>query len=348
MLLKKINKILSRLLSNTLIKWILIPVILLLLWFLLSLSYSSYRSFTVLQFPQNKDKLNNFEGKQILKGQSITGAFTARENNLGIIAVKFGKLPQVDSDTEDTIQFRVKEMGKANWYYENEYTGLQFNSNSYFPFGFKPIDNSRGKIYQFEITSLKAKNYNAIRLATEDPLYLTKYKFSKNELFNNRTFLKEFMVKKVQTFFSDVNILLSSSVFLLPLIFYLTLLTIPSFLKMADYQSREFSMRNLIFKRKSFAYLVVILIFADFIFMKSLFTGFILGLLGFWLIAIYINKLNSGKTFLLAFLVIITSLLGTYLNDFISIDIASAFAYMLLVIGLIQNIFEYRKIYFFK
>ena len=108
-LIKKLFKTLDNLISNKIIKWIIIPCILLLLWFSLSLTYSSYKSFTVLQYPQNQDKNNTFFEKKLLKGQKLIGKFEAKENNLGIVAVKFGNVPRVEFEKEDTIVFRIKE-----------------------------------------------------------------------------------------------------------------------------------------------------------------------------------------------------------------------------------------------
>lgn len=348
-LIKKLFKTLDNLISNKIIKWIIIPCILLLLWFSLSLTYSSYKSFTVLQYPQNQDKNNTFFEKKLLKGQKLIGKFEAKENNLGIVAVKFGNVPRVEFEKEDTIVFRIKEEDQIARFYENKYRSGQVKPNEYFPFGFKPVANSKGKTYEFEIVSLSGNKFNLIETKNVNPIYKTKYKFSKNEIFRNRQSVTEFAVKKILTFFTDYDTLLSSSVFLLPFVFYLIWMIIVG--KMVMHNSVSFNLKGgkkiaiRVLNRELFAFLVLTLIFSDIIFFEDLITGFMLGLLGFWVIAIYVNSFKSQVTFILTFIIISLSVFSIYFNWIISIDKASTFAFMFIVIGLLQNLLEHKSTY---
>lgn len=67
-----------------------------------------------------------------------------------------------------------------------------------------------------------------------------------------------------------------------------------------------------------------------------------LGFLGFWIYAIYLNKFKSKVTFTLAFIIISLSVFSIYFNWIISVNKASTFAYLLIIIGLLQNLLEYK------
>ncbi len=347
-LIKNIFKIIDNLISNKIIKWIIIPCILLLLWFSLSLTYSSYKSFTVLQYPKNQDAKNNFFDKKVLSGQKLIGEFIAKEDNLGIVAVRFGNVPKVDFDKEDTIVFRIKEENQITWPYENKYRSGQIKPNSYFPFGFKQIKNSKGKTYVFEIVSINGNIHNALETKNTNPIYLSKYKFSKIEIFRDWRSVTEFLIKKIRTFFTGNDTLISSSVFLLPFIFYLIWIIIVR--KIVEYNSVSFHLKGekqiakIIFNKKLFTFSVFTLIFSDIIFFKDLITGFVLGLLGFWILAIYLNNFKNKVTFMIAFVIISLSVFSIYFNLTISVNKASTFAFMFIIIGLLQSLFEYKTI----
>ena len=125
---KKLFKIFDSLIQNRTIKWVIIPCILLLLWFSLSLIYSTYKSFTVLQYNHNRDKNNNFPIGKIFKNQKIIGEFTGEENNLGIVSVRLG-ISIHNLENADRLVFHIREKGKNSWYYETIYdSGFLINS----------------------------------------------------------------------------------------------------------------------------------------------------------------------------------------------------------------------------
>ena len=207
-LTKKITRLALKIYSNKYVKWILIPGLLLLLWISLSLFYSSYRSFSVLQFGHDVDISNNFGERKLLKNEKIQGIFEAKENYLGIISVRFGDVQRVDFEDEDVIIFRIREVGK-DWLYENRYRTGSFVSNQYFPFGFKQIENSKGKVYEFELISLNGDVSNSVETKNTNPIYFSKYKFPKNEVLRDGDSFIKFMSKKLITF---VSILIISEI----------------------------------------------------------------------------------------------------------------------------------------
>ena len=83
--------------------------------------------------------------------------------------------------------------------------------------------------------------------------------------------------------------------------------------------------------------------FIDIIFFEDLITGFMLGILGFWIFVIYLNNFKSQVTFILSFISILLSVLSIYFNWGIPVDKASTYAFMFISIGLIQILFEYKS-----
>lgn len=328
---KEKNSIFTKFIPRTLVKWVMIPLLLLFLWLALSVFYSSYQSLTVLQYAHNLSSQDNFNVKKLYKNKSITGTFKAQENHLGIIAIRFGDIPKVDYNKEDVVIFRLKEVGSTKWLYENKYRSGAITPDEYFPMGFSQVDNSYGKTYKFEITSTTGNNVNAIQISQQDPVYITKYKFSKSEIFGSFKSIIIFILKKLTTFFTNYELVLASTVFLLPFIFYMlwVLFIFKTYRKVGG--------------RKVFQFIVAVLILSDVIFYSLINTGLMLGLLGLWLISIHLNKTKSSVSFIIAFFLICISILGIYFGANISINKACTFAYLFIVIGFIQNIFEYKN-----
>ncbi len=329
----KVSKYFNKIISSKTVKWIVIPCVLVLLWISLSLFYSSYRSFTVLQYAHSQDKDNHSRGGKLLKGKRLTGVFEARENYLGIVAVRFGDVSKLDFDKEDLILFKIKERGQDNWLYQNMYRSGSFTSGQYFPFGFAEIKNSKGKRYEFEITSLRGNVDNSLETKLVNPIYLTKYKFPKDIAFKNLSSTISFMSKKLITFFTNIDSLLSSTVFILPLVFYYVWILLPMKVIKNTYKTDG---------KKIFGVLVVILLLSDVVLYDFINTGLMLGLLGLWCLCVYLNKLRSSLTFALAFLLICISMFSIYFGLGVSVDKASAFAYLFFLTGLFQIVGEYR------
>lgn len=331
--------------GRRIIKWVLIPCLLLLLWVFFGVIYSSYKSFTVIQYPYYKDQNNNFSNEWLLKGKKISAAFVAKEDNLGIVELRLGNVPTVDYEVEDVITFKLKEKGDKAWLYENTYKSGAMDSNSFYPFGFEPIKDSKGKTYVFEIQSQNGTASNAIRTGRSNLAYFSKYKFTKDEVFSNNTDLLEFVYKKIFTFFTNIDALLSSSVFLLPFSFYIAWKSFgkkgPS--RNALFSSSRSKIKGRVIERNLFTIIVLVLIFADIFFSEGLTNGFMLGLLGLWIINIYLTGVTSKVTFTLAFIIITLSVISIYFHWSIFIDKSSAFGYFLIVIGFVQSMVEIRK-----
>jgi hypothetical protein len=308
--------------------------------------YTSYKSFTVIEYPHYENRNNNLIDKKLLKGKKLIGEFSAEENNLAIISLRFGRIPVVNFAKEDILTFKIKEKGQPNWISENRFRSGIMESYSFFPFGFEPIKDSENKTYVFEVTSLKGTPSNAVTTHRTNPIFISKYKYTKNEIVSSINSITKFLFVKIFTFLINFDALLSSSVFLIPFVF--TLLSFVSgkrgFLGNVLFSSKQNKRVNTkIIERNLFTVVVLSLIFFDLLFFENLITGLMLGLLGFWVINIYLNHLSSKATFILAFAILVISLVSMYLDWAILIAKSSAFAYFLVLIGFVQSVFESRR-----
>lgn len=332
---KKNSKRLLLFFSNKYFKWVFVPLVLFMFWIVFSLTYSSYKSFTVLQYAHNQDSDNNFQKKRLFMNEKLTGRFKANENNLGIISIRIGDVPRVSFEDEDELIFRIKEHKGGHIIYESKYRSGSFNSRDYFPFGFVPINNSKGIEYDFEIISLKGTELNSIEIKNTNPIYISKYKFSKSEIFKNRESVINFLGKKSFTFINNFDALASSIVFLLPLIFYLIWIALPL--------SNWIERKGGVTRRRIFTLFSCLLIILEISFYEFAIIGFTLGFLGLWIFTIYINKLKSETTLYLSFLLLLLSLLSVYFKLDINVNKASSFAYYLFLIGFVQILLEHKN-----
>jgi hypothetical protein len=155
---------------------------------------------------------------QLTQGQKIVGRFTAKENNLGQLAVRFtGNY----KEPSDRIVFRFKPENHHQWYYQAEYNTDQFQNNQLFPFGFPLIEQSKGQSYIFEIESLSGSTESGqIGISKENPPFTSRYTFSPRSVIAISTFL----IKKTFNILSNSDFLATSFIFIIPILFYLALI----------------------------------------------------------------------------------------------------------------------------
>jgi hypothetical protein len=156
-------------------------------------SGAQYNGITVLTQEKQWINLNPKSATELLANNKISESFTAQDDNLGIIAIPFDAH---NRSINDRIIFRIKENGSKSWYFQNTYNADQFQTNVPFPFGFPIIKNSRNKAYTFQIESLAGTSTDSISISKTNPYFLTKYKFSKEDLIKNPVKLFQFLVAK--------------------------------------------------------------------------------------------------------------------------------------------------------
>lgn len=316
----------KKILSNKFIAYILIPLVLVLFWLISSLLFNKQISFSVLEYGENNPP-QSVSGK-LLKGEKISGNFIAKENNLGIIIVRFNRYVKPDYRGEDVLSFKLKENNAKDWYYFNNYRSGLVESQLLFPFGFPVIDNSKGKEYHFEIESLFGNATNALEISKDMPVLITAYQIPRNEITGSKLRLISFIFKKTLNSLASFDFLLSSIIFLLPLLFYVLW---------------KFILKKSALSRKIFSFAVILLIFFDIFLIKEVYIGILLGLIIGLIYAIKSNRFKSYFTFKwVVFLIFFWAIL-IYLNISNFSNKLNIWVFTFLVIGVGQMLLEEKR-----
>lgn len=339
---EKINKQKLGFLLNKFIKFIIIPLSLLFLWFGLTFLYIIHldTAFSLLSYNLPKTVFTHLPQGKLEKGNYISGEFMAQENNLGILSLRFETFFRPAYLNEDTLVFRIKEKGAKNWYYKNEYRDGLVYDVPFFPFGFPIISNSKDKTYEFKITSLQGDNSNSVAMSERWQNIAAKYKFTKHELLQNKVALLQFSVKKFINSLQTIDVLFSSLIYLLPLFFYLMFL--PPLEKYLEKPLVFIGQR----KKLQIVFFDTILLGAALIdgFYLRLGNDFVYLLIPILWIAVQRHfKFNSRKTFIIA---IIFLLVPPVFLQFKLGQIAenmAVWAYLFLVAGTIQAMIELKS-----
>jgi hypothetical protein len=322
------NKNFSTNIFIKLLVFVLIPLGLLIFWVAASLAFNNKISFSVLEYAEDNSSIAKAPVETILKGNKIWGTFKASEENLGLVLLKFNNYVKPDYSSEDVLSFSIKQVGQKDWYYSGRYRSGAFEHQSYFPFGFTPIANSKNKFYQFELTSLNGNSSNALTLSKNSPVLITAYQFSKKEIFQSKSFLIRFITEKIATSFTDLDFVLSSVLYLLPLLLYLLWIIN---LKQKTYLKRYLSLVTLLF------------IVIDVFILKNIYLGVLLGLIISWIITVKLKRLESKVSFIIAFALLFIWIVSMFIHlDFYSNKL-NVWVYAFLIIGVFQAVVEERS-----
>ncbi len=147
------------------------------------------------------NQFNKITKNDLLIGDSVSGEFTAKHNNLGIISAKFNTHLRINNDY---LQFSIKEKGQKDWYYSNKYKADQFQNNKYFPFGFPQINNSKGKVFEIDIRSVSGTITDSVSIIPGSH-FLSKFSFSKAYLLQNKKEIPSFLFFKIISFVNHLN-----------------------------------------------------------------------------------------------------------------------------------------------
>lgn len=319
-------------------KWVVMPVLLFLFWMILSyINLYQNLGITILTYNHAAKEIVTKSYSELLKGQKIIGEFRAKDNNLGIVAVRFNTYFRIN---EDTVLFRIKNKKDKSWYYEYHYTTPQFQPNQYFTFGFPIIPDSEGNIYDFEIESTMGEHENAVALSPIEPIFETKYQYSKDLIVNDikhpgnffqsnntKSYAGDFLIRKTKNSFSNSDFSISFIVYALPLLLYIIWL---------------------FFFEKFLAdkyYLATLPLFAMIVIALANFTRNDTAVLGFtllWGTLALVYHLRSNISFVLAICFLIVSIILLYTSQETISKNFTMWGYMLLVVGVAQEIFELK------
>ena len=184
----------------------------------MSLMFNPSAAATVITYNHGKEELVKWSKKELLKGQSITGEFKAKENYLGILSFRFHTFERIN---DDFVFFKIKQHGQKSWFYKNLYKVDQFQPDDFFTFGFPIISNSENKTFDFSIQSTAGKKGDAIAASDMNPVFATKYQFPKGLIIRDPAFGIGFLIKKTVASLLDVGFYSAFFVFSIPIIFYL-------------------------------------------------------------------------------------------------------------------------------
>jgi len=310
-----------KLLFIRLIKWILVPTLLVGLWIVLSLVRNSAVPFSVLLYDSKVINTSANYNNKLIKGLVVKGEFIAKQNNLGAITISFAPMDKVRYDEEDDLYFRIKEVGRDGWYYQNKYKSGLIQENPDLPFGFPSILNSKNKLFQFEIISLNGNSKNAVSLDKNSPDLTAVYQFPMGGIRENKMMFANFLFEKMINMFSVGNYFVSSFIYLLPLIAYLYFISK--------------------FKRKYS--LVVFLVLFDCFFIAGVYDWIFWAITILWTISVWKLKLTSHLSFKLALsLLVISFFFQLFTQQSIAVKTA-LWSYMFLAIAVIGELVKSRK-----
>lgn len=334
--------------NHSAIKTIIIPMILILfgivlIW--LHLIFSPY-SYTVTISPHS-ESMEKLLGRPLLASQKFNSSVVAKENHLGIVTVRF-YLDRLK--VRNTLAFRIKEKGAADWYYENQYDTRQFYTLPFYPFGFPPIDNSKGKEYEFEIESLDGSPKNSVYISTVEPNLVLSYQYSKEELLNNHELLLYYSIHKIQNAVLYMDMGFAILVYFIPFLFYILWhVELKKFVHLKKTNDRyggiqmNIMSRILHIKTASIFHIVLLIVtFTDVFYIRMYYDLVIVVLFAMWVGVTKMNKFQSNYLYMLAIMFLgITSIANIF-----SITVAgkaAVWAFMFLILGVGGDIYEIMK-----
>ncbi len=296
--------------------------------FLMGLGLATYNTlsltngFSVLTFVDHPGISKNTSGDEILTGQKVKGVIQASENYLGTIELYIDTFNRIN---DDVIVFRIREKGIEKWYYENIYYTKQITSLQFFPFGFPTIPESKNKLYEYEIESLKGTHGNAIGTNYLNPEIITRYQYPKQSITASGRNLLSFTQIRVKNALQNVDFIIDILIYFLPSLYFFVWF----------------------FSKKRYPSLTVILILIivyDIFFMKSQRGIVFIILIGLWMCHTYVSKFISKIPVLFALALLGLSLTLSLLDQKLLAEKSAVWEYMFLVAAVVSNIFEPKSI----
>lgn len=137
---------------------------------------------------------NHPVGSAIQDGGGVRGEFTAPNNYLGLLTIRF--------DNKDIIEtkstFRIKEKGSDTWYHSSSIDAIQYNIKPLYTFGLPVIVDSKDKLYEFEVMLPDyVRGEPSLSLSTISPVITSQYAFPGKILIQNRGVLIDFVKQKL-------------------------------------------------------------------------------------------------------------------------------------------------------
>ncbi|MCL4208684.1 hypothetical protein KJZ63_03580 [Patescibacteria group bacterium] len=334
--------------DNVLLKWLIIPLLLILSWFSLSIAYLTTSDFSSsvisynhrgeTQIPQEQTKIGSTEW---------SGQFKAKDNYLGIVSIDFA---HTQKPIFDQISFMIKEKGANQWHEVNAYDARQFYFLSQFPFGFKVIEDSKDKIYEFKFVSQSGNQQYKSSFDKLNPIVISKYQYPKKLLISDPLFLSTFLYKKIVYSLSIEEYQNVILLFALPFILYMNLISlielrvikkkhIDLFLNSS---ATIFVRKQLKFADNPFVFLWIIFVFVNILSLNQAYDILSMLLLILWIVLILKLKIKHQASFFMAVILISFFPILYILNSESVLKKNSDWIFYFLLFGTIHALIELR------
>lgn len=300
-------------------------------WFISALLFNNKLSFSVILHKEAQVAVKQITSEKLHKGDKIKGEFRAKENYLGLILLKFDNYVKQDYNSEDTLIFKIRQKGDSDWYFTNKYKSGILVDNSLFPFGFPVINESKDKIYVFEVESLSGNDKNSVGINKDNPILITGYQFPRNEIFSSNNTTSNYLIKKTIYSFTNTDFLLSSVVFLLPLIIFFLIYVMTYYWKRIKHIGQVT------------LGILIVFILSDIFIIKDVYLGILMSLILGWIYILVKLKISSKINFIIALILILfwALLILFNINEFQ--NKINIWVYTFLAIGIGHAVFEEKK-----
>lgn len=322
---KKLILTISKIDSNPLLKWVVIPLLLLIFWLTMSLLINPLEGFTVVSKSYSEKNLKDISLK---KDQSISGTFVATENNLGIISFHYTNGKVSHSELEDYLLFTIAMKGEKPFYTRTAKLGSVKVRNS-LVFGFPAVTNSVNKEFVFQLSSLNGNQQNAVTIERSGTFFHAKYQFNKTEIVSSNSSFIHFLEKKITGFLQNSENVKATNYYLLPFFFYMIWVLF---------------IRKAIFNNKLLPSVVLFIVLVDCFFLVSTLEIIAFGVADLWIVTLVRNKYKSKTTFAMAGVFLLTSLLFAYLGESMLVNKLSSWSFIFIFIGVVQLLIEESKV----
>lgn len=312
---------------QNLLFYLLVPVLLVSFWLFASLFFVKQTSFSVIDYAHSAKDIREFPSGKILKGKKIKGTFIARENNLGIVKIRFSDFIQQNYNAEDILAFRIKEEGDTSWRYFNNYRSGLLQGGLLLPFGFPKIADSQGKKYYFEVESLLGNGENSVQFHPGNNVLFTSYQYNKEDILKSKKSIISYFIKKFISSYTNLDFILSSTLFILPLFYFIVFVVFLKFKKKLG-------------NANNVSFIVLSGVAIDILSFRIEYLGIVLCLLGVWIAGILYYKISARTTLLISFTLIIIWISCSYFKVPLYYNKFNIWVYAFLLVGSVQLLFE--------
>ncbi len=343
------EKRIKKILTAKVFLWRIIPLLLFLFWLGLTVFYIIYidTSFSAISYNEKLSSFTYLTYNKLLKGNSVRGYFTAEDKNLGIVAVRFQTFLRPAYQDEDKLLFQIKEKGSKDWYYENKYRIGFVYDLQFMPFGFPIIHDSKGKTYEFAITSLNGNANNSVAVSNRGQILTTKYKYTKKELLQDKKLLLIFSIQKFINAMETAGVFFSSVVYFLPLFFYIIIVLCRKYIQKISNTKLLKHMFPTVTKEDRFGIalldgILLIVVFIDSLYLQLGNSMIFLLIPVLWIITQRIFGANNQPAFVSGIGMLFIPSIFLALGFSTTAEYVAVYAYLFLATGVIQSVMEIK------